>query len=134
RLAYAPHPARLRHAPRERAPPGLDRAGGQPAFVLDQDLAGLEPLSEPRQCHDRRDRLAEADDVADATHGQKLAVAPQIAWPPRQRLLAQCLFDAVEIVANDERLALAREGVELVRPAAGAGGPTIKTRDGRGGV
>jgi hypothetical protein len=81
----------------------------------------MDPMGEPRQRQDRRDRLAEADDIAGATHGQELAVAPQIVWPPGQRLLAQRLFGAVEIVADDERLALAREIVQLVRRVAGAG-------------
>src|SRR5207248_11533850 len=76
-----------------------------------------------------RDRLAEADDIAGATHRQELAVAPQIAWPPRQRLLAQGLFDAVEIVADDERLALAREIVQFVGRVADAGRRTFEMRD-----
>src|SRR6266566_8039675 len=76
-----------------------------------------------------RDRLAEADDIARTTHRQEFAVAPQIAWPPRQRLLAQPFFDCLEIVAHQEWLALAGEVTKLVRRVARPGRRAFEVGD-----
>ena len=58
--------------------------------------------------------LAEADDVLLAPHRQKFAIAPQIRRPLRQRVFAQRLFHAGEIVTHQQRLAGAGQIMDFV--------------------
>ena len=105
---------RLGHRHRHDQPARLERAGRQPAFVLHQEFAAAELCRKLRQRHQRRHRLAEADDVVGAPHRQQFAIAPQIRRPARQRILAQRLLHAGEIVAHQQRLAGAGEIVNFV--------------------
>ena len=68
---------RLRHRHRHHQAARLERAGRQPAFVLDDDFAAAEFLRELRQRDQRRRVLAEADDVLGLANGQQLAPLPQ---------------------------------------------------------
>ena len=120
---------RLRHRHRHREAARLERAGRQPAFVLHQNLRRRQLPGELRHRHERRHRLAEADDVLRAPHRQQLAIAPEIARPARQRLLAQGFLDAVEIVAHEQRLAGTRQIMQLVRRIALAGRRTFQMGD-----
>ena len=105
---------RLGHRHRHHQAARLERAGRQPAFVLDQDFGRGEPGGNLRQRHRRGNGLAQADDVARTAHRQQLAVTPQVERPARQRVLAEARAHALEIVAHQERLAGAREIVHLV--------------------
>src|SRR5438128_1597099 len=62
--------------------------------------------------------------------GIKKALSKEaLTRPPRQRLLAQRFFDSAEIVTHQERLALPREVVQLVRRVARAARRTFEMSD-----
>jgi hypothetical protein len=67
--------------------------------------------------------------VGDPPYRQELAIAPEIRGPLRQRVLAQRLAYAIEIVAHQERLAGAREIMHLIRRIGLAGGATNQIGD-----
>ena len=87
---------RLGHRHRHDEAARLERAGRQPAFVLDHDFGAAERLAELGQRQQRRHRFAEADDVGEAAHRQEFAVAPQILRALGQRILGQRLAHAGE--------------------------------------
>ena len=98
------HAQRFGHRHGHHKAARLERAGRQPALVLDDDLAAAEPLRQPRQADQRRHDLAEADDVACPPHGQQLAIAPQIRRARRQFFLCQRPAHAIEVIAHEQGL------------------------------
>jgi hypothetical protein len=99
----------------------LERPGRQSAFVLDQDFTAAELFRKARHHHDRRHRFAEADDIFGFANGQQFAIAPKVRRPVCQRLLAQRLANAREIVTHEQRLAGTRQVVNLVGLVAFSG-------------
>ena len=71
-------------------------------------------LGKPRQPDQRRHHFAKTDNVGAFPHREHLAIAPQIRRPLRQRILAQRLLHAGEVVAHQQRLAGLGEIVDLV--------------------
>ena len=120
---------RLGHRHRHHQAARLERAGRQPAFVLHQDVAAAELGRQFRHAHDRRHRLAQADDVGGIAHRQQFAIAPQIGRALRQRVLGQRLSDAGEIVAHQQRLAGAGQIMDLIGLVALAGHRAFEMRD-----
>src|SRR5262249_7851663 len=59
---------RLAHRHRHHEAARLERAGRQPALILDHDLAAAEFLRQLWQANERRCDLAEADDIGAFTH------------------------------------------------------------------
>ena len=105
---------RLRHGNRHHQAARLERAGRQAAFVLHQQFAAARFCRELRQREERRHRFAEADDVLQTPHRQQLAIAPQVGRAICQRRFGQCLFHAGQIVADQQRLAGARQIMNFV--------------------
>ena len=120
---------RLAHRHRHDQAARLEGAGGQPAFILHDELAAAEFLRELRQPNERRHRLAQADDVAHPTHRQQLAVAPEVGRALRERIPAQRAFHAIEVVAHQQRLAGAGEIVHRVRRIMLAGSGAFEVGD-----
>jgi hypothetical protein len=82
---------------------------------LTSNSPAAEPLAQVLQRDERRHGLAEADDVVGSAHGQQLAVAPQVRWSLAERGFGQGPSNAGEIVADEERLAGARQVVQAMR-------------------
>ena len=79
-------PEFLRHGYRQREAASLERARRQPAFILDDDVAGAEPLLRMRQMHERGDHLAQRDTVFGARHREEFAIAPEAFCTRGERL------------------------------------------------
>ena len=84
------------------SPAALNEPVGNLPLILDQDLGGPECRGQPRHRQERRDGLAEADDVAGSPHRQQLAITPQIV---RRRASVSCSGPCapLRIVAHQQR-------------------------------
>ena len=120
---------RFGHRHRHHQAARLERAGRQAPFVLHQDFAAAELGRKLRHADQRRDRLAEADDVRGIAHRQQFAVAPQIGRAVAKRRFAQRLAHAGEIVAHQQRLVRARKIMDLVGVVALTGHCAFEVSD-----
>jgi len=104
----------LRHGYGQGQAAGLERAGRQAAFVLDQQ--GPRARRETVEGDQRRHHLAQRDGVFAPPHRQELVIAPETAFAPsRQPLLVDRPPQGRQIVAHQQRPAGGRQAMHAVR-------------------
>jgi hypothetical protein len=98
-----------RHRHGRRLPPRLERSGGQPPFILDQQTPA--PFA---QSDERRHRLAQRHTGIGMGHGQQFAVTPHIGRSLRQHVPVHAPPRGGQIIAGEQRFARWRKSAQAV--------------------